>query len=85
MKKLVLVNENFKDVYTGIIHTAGDKLEITDERVAEIKGVNPTLVTVIGSVEGESDADKLKAAEAELKKVQEKLKKAEAELKAASK
>lgn len=51
MKKLVLVNIDFKDVYTGKLHKAGDKEEMTAERIAEIKSVNPEFVSVIGSVE----------------------------------
>ena len=51
MKKLVLVNVDFKDVYTGQLHKAGDKVEMTDERIAEVKSVNPEMVSVIGLVE----------------------------------
>ena len=50
MKK-VLINETFKDVYTGRMHTAGDTDEMTDERIKEIKEVNPNFVTVIGKAE----------------------------------
>lgn len=50
-KKLVLVNVDFKDVYTGKLHKAGDREEMTDMRIAEIKAVNPDFVTVIGAVE----------------------------------
>lgn len=64
MKKIVLVNHDFKDAYSGELHKAGDKVEMTDERIAEVKGVNPDFVSVIGIVEeaeeeviGEVDAD----------------------------
>lgn len=50
MKKLVLVNYDFKDAYSGKLHKAGDKVEMTDERIAEVKGVNPDFVSVIGIV-----------------------------------
>lgn len=50
-KKLVLVNVDFKDVYTGKLHKAGGREEMTDMRIAEIKAVNPDFVTVIGAVE----------------------------------
>lgn len=50
MKK-VLINETFKDVYTGRMRTAGDICEMTDERIKEIKEVNPNFVTVIGKAE----------------------------------
>lgn len=51
MKKLVLINVDFKDAYTGKIHRAGDKVEMTDERITEVKSVNPEFVSVIGIVE----------------------------------
>ena len=50
MEKIVLVNVDFKDVYTGKIHKAGSKEKMTDERIAEIKSVNPEFVSVIGAV-----------------------------------
>lgn len=53
MKKLVLVNYDFRDAYTGKLRKAGDKVEMTDERIAEVKGVNPDFVSVIGIVEEE--------------------------------
>ncbi len=51
MKKLVLINYDFKDAYSGKLYKAGDKVEMTDERIAEVKGVNPEFVTVIGIIE----------------------------------
>lgn len=51
MKKLVLINYDFKDAYSGELHKAGDKVEMTDERIAEVKGVNPEFVTVVGIIE----------------------------------
>jgi hypothetical protein len=64
MKKIVLVNYDFKDAYSGKLHKAGDKVKMTDERIAEVKAVNPDFVSVIGIVEeaeeeviGEVDAD----------------------------
>lgn len=50
MKKIVLVNVDFRDVYTGELHTAGSKCEMTDARIAEVKAVNPEFVSVIGTV-----------------------------------
>lgn len=50
MKKIVLVNVDFRDVYTGELHNAGDKVEMTEARIAEVKAVNPEFVSVIGSV-----------------------------------
>lgn len=51
MNKIVLVNIDFKDVYTGKLHKAGDKVEMTDERITEVRSVNPEFVSVIGTAE----------------------------------
>ena len=51
MRKIVLINANFRDAYTGEIHRAGDKAIMDDERIHEIRGVNPEFVSVIGVVE----------------------------------
>ena len=53
MKKLVLINEKFKDVYSKKIYKAGDTEEMTVERITEIKAVNPNFVTIIGDVKEE--------------------------------
>lgn len=50
MKKIVLVNVDFKDAYTGEVHEAGSKCEMTEERIAEVKAVNPEFVSVVGTV-----------------------------------
>lgn len=51
-KKIVLINEKFKDVYNpNKIYKAGDTEEMTVERITEIKAVNPNFVTIIGEVE----------------------------------
>ena len=50
MKK-VLINVSFKDRYTGKTRVAGKTAEMSEERVAEIKEVNPNFITVIGNVE----------------------------------
>lgn len=47
MKK-VLINIEFKDVYTGKLYKAGEYVNMTDERIAEIKAVNSNFVTVVG-------------------------------------
>jgi hypothetical protein len=57
MKKIVLVNVDFRDVYTGELHMAGTKCEMTDARIAEVKAVNPEFVSVIGSVAEPEQAD----------------------------
>lgn len=54
MKK-VLFNVSFKDRYTGKLIKAGTTAEMTEERIAEIKEVNPNFVSVIGNVEPEPE------------------------------
>ena len=51
MKKLVMINVDFIDAYTGEMHKAGDKVEMTEARIAEVKAVDPDFVSVIGTVE----------------------------------
>ena len=63
MKKIVMVNVDFIDAYTGKLHKAGDRLEMTDERIAEVKAVIPEGVSVCGKVE-ESAAQEPAAQEA---------------------
>lgn len=46
--KIVLINHDFRDAYTGKMHVAGSREKMTAERVTEIKAVNPEFVTVIG-------------------------------------
>ena len=56
--KYVLINRDFRDVYTGAIHRAGEKEQMTDERITEIKAFNPEFVSVIGIVpEAEAEAE----------------------------
>ena len=57
MKKIVLINVDFRDAYTGELHKAGDKTVMTDARVAEIKSVNPEFVSVLGAVEEANNPD----------------------------
>ena len=52
MKK-VLINTDFRDRYTGKIHKAGKTEEMSESRVAEVKEVNPELITVIGDIPDE--------------------------------
>lgn len=60
MKK-VLINVSFKDRYTGKMHTAGSTTEMTEERIKEVKEINPNFVTVIGTIEEKKQADDEKA------------------------
>ena len=50
MKK-VMINIDFIDAETGKVRKAGTKVKLTEDRVAEIRAVNPELITVIGTVE----------------------------------
>ena len=74
-KKLVLINETFKDVYNPKMkHKAGSTEEMTEARIEEIRAVNPNLITVIGKGEEEEDTDALKKEIEALKAENEKLK-----------
>lgn len=53
MKK-VLINTDFRDRYTGKIHKAGKTEKMSESRVAEVKEVNPELITVIGDIQEEN-------------------------------
>ena len=57
MKK-VLININFKDVYTGELYVAGEYATFTEERITEINAVNPNFVTVVGNAETPVEAPK---------------------------
>lgn len=50
MMKIVMVNVDFIDAYTGEMHKTGSKVEMTEDRIAEVKAVNPEFVSVIGTV-----------------------------------
>lgn len=51
MIRIVLVNTDFCDRHTKKIHKAGDTLKMSDDRITEVRSVNPDFVTVIGTVE----------------------------------
>lgn len=59
--KYVLINYDFRDAYTGELYPAGGKREMTDERIAEIRSVNPEFVSVICTVPEKDEAPKTKA------------------------
>ena len=56
MKK-VLINESFRDKYTGQVYEAGKIYTLSNERVAEIKEVNKKLIEVIGNAEDCTEID----------------------------
>lgn len=62
--KEVLINVEFRDVYTGEVYTPGKTYPMTEERVKEIKEVNPNFVTVVGTAKkGASRGNTSKKAE----------------------
>lgn len=52
----VVINQDFKDRETGETRKAGATVELTDARFAEIKAVNPKLVTVLEVKQTETEA-----------------------------
>lgn len=48
--KNVLVNVSFRDAYTKEVYEAGKTYPMKEERVAEVKEINPNLISVIGTV-----------------------------------
>ena len=49
----VLINTNFIDANTGELHVAGTYAAFTEERITEIKAVDPNFITIVGNAEGE--------------------------------
>lgn len=49
--KLVKVLIPFTDKVTGELHKADSEIELSEERIAEIKAVNANMVSVIGEVQ----------------------------------
>ena len=47
--KRVLVNVPFRDAYTGKLYKAGQKIELEEDRIAEIKEVNKNMISVVGN------------------------------------
>lgn len=61
MKKVV-VNVPFIDRYTGkLLKADGKPIKMTEERVTEVKEVNPNFITVVGNVEEPKESDEKKA------------------------
>ena len=50
MTRIVLVNIDFRDRHTGKIHKAGSTAKMSDDRITEVKSVNPEFITVIGTI-----------------------------------
>lgn len=44
------VNREFKDKHTGNLIVAGATLELSEERIKEIRDVDKTLITVLGEI-----------------------------------
>lgn len=69
MMKKVVVNIPFKDRHTGkVLEPDGKVLEMTEDRVKEIKEVNPDFITVVGNVEEKADDKKADNKKADDKK-----------------
>lgn len=83
----VLVNSTFEDKYSHKKYEGGKKYPMTDARIAEIKEVNPNLISVLGESKAKSPEGELqelkkvhKETEAELEKVTAELETTKAEL-----
>ena len=70
MMKRVLVNVEFKDVYTSEKYEAGKTYPMTEARVAEVQKVNPNFISVVGTDEEYEDELKKAKAEAEAAKAE---------------
>lgn len=75
-KYKVYVNEEFKDKYTGEVHSIGSTIEnLSEERVNEINAVSKTLISIISKELVKSEESKKNDEELEaLKKEIEELK-----------
>ena len=47
--RTVLVNVSFRDKYTGEVYVAGKTYPMSEERIKEVKEVNPNFITVISA------------------------------------
>lgn len=47
--RTVLVNVTFRDRYTDEVYVAGRTYPMSEERISEVKEVNPNFITVIGT------------------------------------
>lgn len=48
--KQVKVLIPFTDKVTGVVHKVNDEIELSDERIADIKAVNVNMLEIIGEV-----------------------------------
>jgi RNA:NAD 2'-phosphotransferase (TPT1/KptA family) len=53
----VLINTDFIDAVTKKLRKAGTKVELSEDRIAAIREVNPDFITVIGGAETGNDPD----------------------------
>ena len=47
--RTVLVNVTFRDRYTDEVYVAGKTYPMSEERISEVKEVNPNFITVIST------------------------------------
>ena len=66
----------FRNKYTGALHAPGDILDITEERIEEIKAVADNLIEVIPEENDEVVKETIEEAKEELKKQTPRRKKA---------
>ena len=52
---LIVARKPFKDAHTGELHAAGDLIEVTDERYAEIASVDPELIAKVAEEAGDDE------------------------------
>ena len=55
--KLVKVHIPFTDKVTGKFHGVGEKLELSEERIAEIKSISVNMIEVIGEAKPKRKKD----------------------------
>lgn len=51
--RTVLVNVTFRDKYTNEVYVAGKTYPMSEERINEVKEVNPNFITVISAPKAE--------------------------------
>lgn len=65
--RTVLVNVPFRDKYTGEVYVAGKTYTMSEERVKEVKEVNPNFITVIGAPKAEApEVEEVEVADVEV-------------------
>lgn len=58
--KIVLVNVEFKDAYTGKKYVPGKRYEMSEQRVAEVQAVGKHFISVVGDAAEPDEAPEKK-------------------------